>query len=219
MSDALHQAGQSATPLFQSTATPSTSTLAGQAAARVVNSRRAQILDCIREHGPQAIFEVADKLGVFDHQISGRFGALIADNFLRKTGERRRKQDTQCDAEVYDLVRDRALPPDLAGAMGYPPTIVYDNDLFDRQEILPREGYPGVPYARRADKGGLRLSVRVEMIECPGCGRSLKPLPAPPEDPKRRILSCGSPDCRPWRAAFVNEPGGRQQLALVLEAM
>ncbi len=214
MSDPLQRGDEPAATLF----TSSTSSLAGAAAARGANGRRAQILASIEEHGPQAIFEVADRMGVFDHQISGRFSAMEADGFLRKTGERRRKPDTGCDAEVYDLVRDRPLPPDLAGALGYPPTLVIDDELYDRQELLPREGYPGLPYARRADAGGVRLIVRVEIAECPGCGRPLKPVPAPAANPKKRELRCGSPGCnRTWRAAFLREPGGVQQLALVMD--
>ncbi len=93
-----------------------------------------------------------------------------------------------------------------------------DDDLFDRQELLAREGYPGLPYARRADKGGLRLNVRVEIIECPGCARPLKPVKS--DDPKRRLLRCGTPGCdRTWRASFVREPGGLQQLALIMDTM
>jgi DNA-binding Lrp family transcriptional regulator len=208
-----HGSEPHAAPLF----TSSTSSLAGAAAARGANGRRAQILAAIEEHGPQSIFEVADRMGVFDHQISGRFSALEADGFLRKTGERRRKLDTHCDAEVYDLVRDRPRPPDVAGALGYPPTLVIDDELFDRQELLPRESYPGLPYARRTDKGGLRLNVRVEVIECPGCARPLKPVKS--DDPKKRLLRCGSPNCKTWRAAFVREPGGLQQLALIMDTM
>ena len=80
-----------------------TSTLAGERAALAVGSRRAAILKLIESQGPLAIFEIAERLGLFDHQISGRFGELERDGLLVKIGERRVKPGTQCQAEVYGL--------------------------------------------------------------------------------------------------------------------
>ena len=42
---------------------------------------------------------------------------------------------------------------------------------------MPQESYGGFPYARQTDDGGLRVVVRVELIECPQCGHTLKFVP------------------------------------------
>jgi hypothetical protein len=224
MSDPLQHGGSQPPPLFRPAgpaghpASQSTSRLAGEAAALASGSRRAQILDLLEERA-LAIFEIAALIGVFDHQISGRFSALEADGYIRKTGERRRKPDTDCEAEVYELVRDRAAAAiDALAAAGYPPTLVIDGEPYDRQQLLKREGYPGIPYARRADAGGVRLVVRVVMIECEGCGRPLKLVMA--DDGKTKLFRCGTTSCnRTWHGATPREPGGNPLLALVMKTM
>ena len=61
-------------------------------------------------------FELAEKMGVFDHQISGRFSQMCSDGILYKTGQRRVKLGTNCQAEVYALSEkaDRIEPVKLA---------------------------------------------------------------------------------------------------------
>ena len=57
----------------------------------------------MKEEGPLAIYEVANRLCLFDHQISGRFGEMEAAGWIEKTGERRRKPSTGCLAETYRI--------------------------------------------------------------------------------------------------------------------
>lgn len=70
------------------------------AAARGAANRYRQIL-AILDRGPACIFEVAACLGCFDHQISGRFGELEREGLIEKTGNRKVKPDTGCQAEAY----------------------------------------------------------------------------------------------------------------------
>lgn len=81
----------------------STSTLAAEAAVRTTSKRRRQILDTIREAGPLSLFELADRLGVHAHQISGRITDLKRDGLIQATGERRINRATGCQADVYRL--------------------------------------------------------------------------------------------------------------------
>lgn len=190
--------------------TTPTSKIAGAAAARVVGSRRERILGLLR-HEPRALFELAGAMGVGDHQISGVLTALCKDGWIERTGERRIKPETQCPADVWRIRAAQLTPAQEADALGYPATLLIDAELYDRQELLPREGYPGVPYARRTDTGGLRLEIRVDFIECPSCGRPVRQI-----DPKSRACACGSPECASvWRAALAAEPGKAPSLVLI----
>lgn len=87
-------------PLF----TWNTSRLAGQRAALASRGRRAKILQLLRDHGPQTLFELAQRMELHDHQISGRITDLKRDGLIEPTGERRTKPETGCQAEVYRLV-------------------------------------------------------------------------------------------------------------------
>jgi hypothetical protein len=196
--------------------TSTTSQIAGAAAALASGSRRERILRLLRQE-PRALFELARAMGVGDHQISGVLTALCKDGFIERTGQRRVKPETQCPADVWRIRGSASLPaadpanltsPD---ALGYPPTLRINDELYDRQPLLPSEGYPGVPYARRTDTGGLRLTVRVDFIECPGCGRPVRQV-----DAKTRACACGHPDCgMTWRAALAAEPGKAPSLVLI----
>jgi hypothetical protein len=76
-----------------------------------------------------------------------------------------------------------------------------------------------VPYARRADTGGQKLIVRVELAECPGCGHTLKFVPEndPAGGKPVKKLRCGTPSCNTTcEGAFVSEPGKTPVLALVM---
>jgi DNA-binding Lrp family transcriptional regulator len=217
----LRQQSSDPPPLFRAGAND-TSSQAGQRAALRVGSRRAKILAYLEEHGGGTIFEIADHLGVLDHQISGRFSELERDGYIEKSGQRRRKRDTDCEAEIYRL--RRAAPslaqPQTVEALGYPLTLYIDGEPYDRQELLPSEGYPGIPYARRADRGGLRLVVRVELIECPGCGRHLQMTEQPAGDKPSRVFRCNNPHCNTtWRTKAAGIAGRSPLLALVMETM
>src|SRR5690242_7089827 len=100
----------------------STSRLAGQTAAGYSGTRRAQILQHLADHGPSTLFEIAAKIGCFDHQISGRFGELERDGLIAKTGQRRTKPETGCEADVWTLRQPLSAPlrPEI---FGYPLTL------------------------------------------------------------------------------------------------
>ena len=55
------------------------SRLAGDAAARSPDSRRAKILSILAERGPLALWEISALFGVHVHQISGRITDLARD--------------------------------------------------------------------------------------------------------------------------------------------
>ena len=89
----------------------STSHAAGQQAARRVGQWREKIIARLREQ-PSTLFEVAAFYKVPDHTISGRFTALHADGLIEHAGDRRRKPETGCEAEVWRITRAPAPPPD-----------------------------------------------------------------------------------------------------------
>jgi hypothetical protein len=217
----------------------STSQIAGAAAARCAGGRRMQIIALLRER-PRALFELAEAMGVFDHQISGRITDLKRDGVIEATGERRAKPDTNCPADVYRLCRDfeegipdpalmpeeefarlgkpPAPPSSVTPGSQYPATLLIDNQPYDRQELLPQESYPGMPYARRADTGGARLIVRVELVECGGCGKPLKQVIETKGNDPVKTYRCGTPDCnRTWTPLIVHAPGQPKLLAMVMQ--
>jgi hypothetical protein len=95
-----------------------------------------------------------------------------------------------------------------------------DSEPYDRQELLPSESWPGIPYARRADTGGTRLMARVHLIECPNCGKPLRMLTdkeATRENPRdKRIYQCCG---KTWHLMLTRSPGGLDLLALVMKTM
>lgn len=102
----------------------------------------------------------------------------------------------------------------LVCAMGYPASLVIQGEPYDLQELLPSEGYPAIPYARRTDMGGLRLLARVALIECPRCGRPV----VQHVDRDAKVYRCGNAECPSWRLRLVNEAGRSPMLAMVWEA-
>jgi hypothetical protein len=84
-------------PLFEST-----SAAAARIASRYARKRYRQILAALADK-PRCIFEVAEVLHCFDHQISGRFGELVEHGLIARTGHRRVKPATGCSAEEYTL--------------------------------------------------------------------------------------------------------------------
>jgi len=186
--------------------------MAGAHAAPRVGAWRERILRRLAAQ-PSTLFEVATHYGVPDHTISGRFTELARDLYIERTGERRPKPESACLADVWRVRGAAGRPADLAEMMGYPLTFLIDGEPYDRQELLPNEGYPGIPYARRADTGGLRVLVRVAMIECEGCGRPLKLV----IDNGRKKFRCGTPGCdRTFEMLVIQEPGQPQIPALVM---
>jgi hypothetical protein len=194
-----------------------TSRLAGETAARMSGQRRQQILALIDTHGPLAIFEIAAYLGVSDHQISGRFGEMVHDRILYVTGERRIKPETQQQCDVYAR-RPTAADQHVPEILGYPPTIVIGEEgVFDRSPVLGDGDLPGVPYSSR---GPIRQSWRVEVIECPGCGRPLKFFAEKIAGKDVKKFRCSLPGCnRTWQLMLVSEPGRAGVLALVMTTL
>jgi hypothetical protein len=223
------------TPSPRHPVTPSppggTSAAAGQIAARSVSTRYAQIVDHIRTRGPSAIFEIASALGVFDHQISGRFSELTKRGIIRATGQSRIKPDTGAQAELYDLAEARQLPAcqRLPEALGYPPELRIpqaagpgDDGIYIRQAMADDSAQtmdcaPGVPYARRADRG-VRLQVRVFLIRCPGCGGVLRQS-VESGTKLTRCSSEGCPGAKGWTLQLVTESGQAPIPALILRRL
>jgi hypothetical protein len=217
MSDPMARSSQPASLFERPSITQGTSKLAGEKAALSINSRRAKILSILQQR-PSALFEVAAELGVYDHQISGRFTELSRDGLIQKTGKRRRKPGTDCDAEVWEIVTGNAPPAEeLADRLGYPRTAVIEREgIFDRGDVLKEGDLPGVPYSRRADAGGVRLYYRVEVVECPGCGSQLAFI----VEGEEKKFRCGRAGCgRTWVLRAIHEPGQPAVLALILKYM
>lgn len=187
----------------------STSTIAGEQAAGKVGGWRLRILARLRE-SPSALWELGEHFGVPDHVISGRLTELARDLWIERTGDRRLKPASRCPADVWRVTDAAAAKPAdaVVAALGYPETLVIDNELYDRQPLAD-PGYAAVPYARRTDQGGLRLTVQVALVECPSCGKPLKLVSG-------GSYHCGSPDCFRWNGAKTNEPGKAALIALVI---
>ncbi|MGN6726934.1 MAG: hypothetical protein ACTHLZ_13520 [Tepidisphaeraceae bacterium] len=96
---------------FEPPAKPSTSQTARDASRKVVGKRVAQILGVLRDRGPSTLAEIAQAIGVHDHQISGRFKTMRLDGLIEFTGTRRPNRNTRIPGEVY-----RATPAGLAFA-------------------------------------------------------------------------------------------------------
>ena len=194
----------------------STSQLAGAKAASICGSRRARILQFLAE-APSTIFEIAARMELHDHQISGRFGELEREALIEKTGHRRPKPETGCLAEVYRV----AAPVQRIdkGIVAHYPDVLNlgDDGIFERQPFITGDPTPGVPYIRRADAGGARAAYWIALVECGACGRPLKLV----VDGKQKSYRCGTPGCkRTWYLQIVSEPGvgvQGQMLALVIK--
>ncbi len=202
-------------PLFQK----DTSTAAGATAARFVGQRRQRILQLLRDKGPLALFEIAAILDVGDHHISGRFTELERDGLIKRTGQRRVKPDTGCEAELWAIADDLAAArPDpsalekLADALGYPRELSIDGSPFDRQALGGFDSFPGIPYLRRG--GG--ETYRVDLIECPACGRPVRP-DAPRADGRKPYLctTCG----KTLEPKTLHAPGAPDRLYFLMRTL
>lgn len=197
----------------------STSQLAGAVAAANSGNRRAQILLHLEQHGPSALFEVAAAIGCFDHQISGRFTDMERDGLIEKTGVRKTKPETGCQAEVWRL--RQPLPPLRPEVFGYPLTLAVQGEgLFKRVELDPH--LPGIPYVRDTSEGATAQKVWIAIIECPGCGKPLRYLPEQgPGGTTIKNLKCTTPACgpAPWQVTTVNTPGSTPVLALIRKTL
>jgi len=211
MPDPLANSSNTAGPLFN--VPSSTSTIAGAHAALRVGSWRSRILARLEER-PSALFELAEHFHTRENRISGRLTELQRDGLIEHTGDRVPNPATQCPAEVWRI--RRAIPsavviPRLVDA---PATLTIDGDLYDLQPLSRDDALPGLPYARRANAGGVSLAIRVALVECEGCGRPLYFRQA--GDVK--LFYCISPDChRTYKCRTVTTPGKAPMLALVLD--
>lgn len=193
---------------------PNTHASAQQASARASGHWREKILARLGER-PSAIFELAAHFEVSDNRLSGRISDLSRDLYIEPTGEIRINPATNCKAEVWRIRRE-GQPIEQLRDRAFPLTIRIDSDLYDRQAPLKQEAYPGVPYARRADTGGLRAAIRVELIECPGCGQPLYAR----QTAGKPDFACGNQACgRVFKCRTITEPGKAPMLALVMETM
>jgi len=97
------------TPLFAAT-----NALAYQTASKFFSQRCRQIMSVLQERGPCCIFEIAAFLSVppsgvnpgriiFDHQISGRFGKMVEDGLIARTGHHKVKESTGCQCDEYRI--------------------------------------------------------------------------------------------------------------------
>lgn len=184
------------------------------AAAPHFASRRGRILQLLQERGPSTLFEIAAAMSLHDHQISGRFTELLADGLITRTGQRRPKPDTGCDADVYALA-DRQPPIDLGDALHHPTSLkIGDEGIFDRLPWTGHEATGGIPYARAGTAAGHglpRIIYRVVLIECDHCGHPLRLK----QEGKAKTYAC--PRCgRSYKLMLVAEPGKSEMLALVL---
>jgi|GEM_PF-3239989 len=130
------------TPLFRQR--QSTSTLAGEQAARAVGSWRQRILARLQDQ-PSTLWEVAQYFSVPDHVISGRFSELAKDGYIEHAGARRPHPISQCDAEVWRIRRDRVEGVDPAELLGYPATVILDGEIYDRHIYPWVSVYPFCP--------------------------------------------------------------------------
>jgi predicted ArsR family transcriptional regulator len=89
----------------------STSLHALAVATKSFGSRREQILALLREHGPLALFEIASMMGLGDHQLSGRLGAMGDEGLIRRTGKQRLKPSTGCPCDLWEFVTDAERCP------------------------------------------------------------------------------------------------------------
>lgn len=218
----------------RSTLFDGTQAKAGLVAARFSSGRKARILRSLRDQGPATIWEMAERLGLSEHQFAGRFSEMVRDRQIEKTGARKPNPQTNCEAEVYRLAE--AWKPEDArteekglrteGADGcspltqssvlfpqsYPDTLLIDGEPFTLAPIAQDEP-PGVPYARGSAAGtGGGLVWRVGLVECEGCGKPLKMV----VEAGKKTFSCGVPGCnRVWHLLIVKEPGGVELLAMV----
>jgi len=71
-------------------------------ASRKSESRRAFILRCLAEQ-PLTVFEIAARLGVSHHTISGRFTDLAKDQKIEPTGECRRHPNSGLPCTIWRL--------------------------------------------------------------------------------------------------------------------
>jgi hypothetical protein len=185
-----------------------TSKLAGHVAAGASATRRERILALLSER-PRALFELAEAMGVGDHQISGVITGLASDLWIERTGERR-LTPRGCQADVWRIAG--TAPTATAVDDLYPLSLAIDGMIYERQPLLPAEGYPGMPYAERRDIGAFRRALRIQFISCPKCDRPLRQI-----DATKKLASCGNSDCATvWRTGLATEPGRQPCLVLVM---
>jgi hypothetical protein len=164
---------------------------ARQAAEQSAPTRCAQILRLLQDQ-PRTLWEIAQRLGVHEHQISGRLTELTKLGKITPTAMTRPNPRTGQSATVYTLSPEQS-PIDHSAAMGYPdylslPSFVVPPsggpsapglDRYQRDGGSDQDGIPGVSYSRRDTPDGpanIRQAIRVALIPCPHCGATLKKI-------------------------------------------
>jgi predicted transcriptional regulator len=87
---------------------PTTKQLPHVAAERVKHDRYHRILQCLADHGAMAIWQIAERLGVPEHKISGRFGEMEREQLIEKTGTQNIKPGGRVHCNIYRL-KERSL--------------------------------------------------------------------------------------------------------------
>jgi predicted transcriptional regulator len=109
-------------------------------AAHAVASQRfgdrcQRILQLLRQHGPLALFEIAEAMGVADHQLSGRLTTMAKAGVIRRTGAQRTKPSTGCKCELWEIIpeadRPQAEPPRAS------PERHDQGELFTTRKVWP----------------------------------------------------------------------------------
>ena len=194
----------------------SRSCAAGAVATKLIGSRRARIIELIRQRGGVTIFEAAEAINVGDNQISGRFSELVRDGLIRPGGQHRPKPGTDCQAEVYVLSHapERRDDEKLLERLGYPDTLLVNGEPLDRGIVIPGEHLPGIPYSRRATEGGARSHWRLEFVESMCCGGRL--IFAPEQIGGQPVKRFKCDRCRRvYELATAAEPGRAAALVAV----
>ena len=95
-----------ARPLFE----PTTSQLAHEAAEQHFTRRESEIFDLVDRHGPKSLWQLAVRLSVADHTMSGRITSPESRSAIESTGERSTKPATGCKCDVYRRCPARPQP-------------------------------------------------------------------------------------------------------------
>jgi len=215
-------------PLSPSSAGPLFGTRAQAAgiAARSSRARYAQIITLLQQHGELTLFELAARLGVLDHQISGRITELQREGTIERTGMTRTKPETGSACDVYRLAHHQAAAPDLADrlakALCYPISLrLGDEGMFDRGPLVLEESLPGIPYSRRPVGGDVRVTYRFHLMPCPFCGHALRArdIAAGGVTPRPTHYICTGGCSSVWEVVLVTEPGQPAMLALVMRTL
>jgi hypothetical protein len=156
------------------------------------------------------------RAGPHDQRAIQRAGAGPVD---RAHGRAAEKPASGCPAEVWRVRGDApaAGTPDELERLGYPATLRIGSELHDRQALLgggEHESWPGIPYARRADTGGVRLDGPGGPGRVPRVRRAAVPGGGPGQGDAGEALPVRPATCgQTWRPMLVQESGRGQVIA------